>query len=60
MDKAIHTALRPEWKKNYQKQQVIRGAIYESLVDYGYSEEDAANTYSDIYDMAQRQDEYDG
>ena len=60
VDKAIRTALRPGWKKNYQKQQVIRGAIYESLVDCGYSEEDAANTYSDIYDMAQRQDEYDG
>lgn len=60
VDKAIRTAMRPGWKKNYQKQQVIRGAIYESLVDYGYSEEDAANTYSDIYDMAQRQDEYDG
>ncbi|MPM55239.1 hypothetical protein SDC9_102032 [bioreactor metagenome] len=60
VDKAIRTALRPGWKKNYQKQQVIRGAIYQNLVDCGYSEEDAANTYSDIYDMAQRQDEYDG
>jgi len=30
------------------------------LVDSGYSEEDATNTYSDIYDLAHRQDEYDG
>ena len=60
VDKSTRKALRPGWKKNYQKQQVIRGAIYECLVDCGYSEEDATNTYSEIYDMAQRQDEYDG
>jgi type I restriction enzyme R subunit len=58
VDKAVRTALRPDWKKNFQKQQNIRGAIYQKLMDNGYSEEDAASTSSVIFDMAQRQDEY--
>ena len=59
VDKTIRTALRPGWKKNFQKQQVIRGAIYQKLMENDYSEENAANTSSDIFDMAQRQEEYD-
>jgi len=59
VDNAIRTALRPSWKKNFQKQQNIRGAIYQALIDGGYDEEDAANTSGDIYDLVQRQDEYD-
>lgn len=58
VDKAVHIALRPDWKKNFQKQQNIRSAIYQKLMDNGYSEEDAANTSGDIYDLVQRQDEY--
>lgn len=58
VDKAVRIALRPDWKKNYQKQQKIRGAIYQKLMDNGYSEEDAVSTSSTIFDMAQRQDEY--
>lgn len=58
VDKAIRTALRPDWKKNFQKQQNIRGAIYQKLVDSGYSEEDAANTSNGVYDLTQRQEEY--
>ena len=54
----MRIALRPDWKKNYQKQQKIRGAIYQKLMDNGYSEEDAVSTSSTIFDMAQRQDEY--
>ena len=59
VDNAIRAALRPSWKKNFQKQQNIRGAIYQALIDSGYAEEDAANTSGDIYDLVQRQDEYD-
>jgi type I restriction enzyme R subunit len=59
IDKAVCTSLRPDWKKNFQKQQIIRGAIYQKLMDKGYSEEDAVNTSGDIYDLVQRQDEYD-
>ena len=59
IDNAIRAALRPSWKKNFQKQQNIRGAIYQTLIDSGYAEEDAANTSGNIYDLVQKQDEYD-
>ena len=58
VDKAVRTALRPDWKKNFQKQQNIRSAIYHRLMDSGYSEEDAASTSNVIFDVVQRQDEY--
>lgn len=58
IDRAIRTALRPDWKRNFQKQQNIRGAIYQKLIQSGYSEEDAASVSNSVYDMAQRQEEY--
>ena len=41
IDHAIRSSIQPEWKKNFQKQQKIRLAIYKTLLQNDYTEEDA-------------------
>lgn len=60
IDSAIRHAIRPEWKKNFQKQQNIRLAIYQNLLIYGYNEDEATIKTNDVFDIAGRQVEYDG
>lgn len=59
IDKEIRSALQPSWKSNFQKQQLIRGAIYNQLLQNGFDEDGAASRVNDIYDLALRQEEYD-
>lgn len=59
IDKAIRHAIRPDWKRNFQKQQNIRLAIYQNLLIYGYSEDEATEKTNAVFDIAGRQGEYD-
>ncbi len=59
IDGAIRVSIRPDWKKNRQKQMAIRAAIYKNLVAYAFSESQAEKETEDVYDIAQRQEEYD-
>ena len=59
VDGAIRVAIQPEWKKNHQKQQKIRAAIYYKLISHQYTEQKAREDTEDVYDIAQRQEEYD-
>ncbi|EGT3688639.1 HsdR family type I site-specific deoxyribonuclease [Clostridioides difficile] len=59
VDSAIRQALRPGWKTNFQKQQNIRLAIYQKLLAYGYSEDEATEKTKEVFDIAGRQVEYD-
>lgn len=59
IDGAIRVAIQPEWKKNFQKQQRIKFAIYSKLKDHNYTEEKATEETGNVFDIAQRQDEYD-
>lgn len=58
IDKAIRNAMRPDWKKMYQKQQNIRLAIYNCLTDFDYGEEDATEQTNIIFGIAEGQVEY--
>lgn len=58
IDTSIRNAIRPDWKKNYQKQQKIRNAIYHCLADFDYGEEDAAEQTNIIFTIAEGQVEY--
>ena len=60
IDAAVHSAIRPDWKRNFQKQRNIQTAIYENLLANGYSEDDAAEKVNLVYDLVGRQVEYDG
>ena len=60
VDSAIRSAIRPDWKRNFQKQQNIRSAIYENLQTHGYNEDDAAEKANAVYELVGRQVEYDG
>lgn len=59
IDDAIRNSIRPDWKRNFQKQQNIRLAIYNKLLLHSYSEEDATEEANSIFDIVQRQEEYD-
>jgi len=59
VDSAIRQAIRPGWKRNFQKQQNIRLAIYQKLLVYGYSEDEATEKTNEVFDIAGRQVEYD-
>jgi type I restriction enzyme R subunit len=58
-DTAIRQAIRPDWKRNFQKQQNIRLAIYQNLLSHGYDDESATDKTNEIFDIAGRQVEYD-
>lgn len=59
MDSAIRSAIRPDWRKNRQKQNNIQDAIYRTLLSADYDEEAAAEKTHSIYDLVGRQVEYD-
>lgn len=59
VDGAIRISIEPEWKRNFQKQQRIRLAIYKKLLLHKYTIETATEETNNIFDIAQRQDEYD-
>ena len=58
IDHAIRSSIQPDWKRNFQKQQKIRLAIYKTLLQNDYSEEDAQVKTVEIYAVAERQEEY--
>lgn len=58
-DNAIRNAIRPDWKRNFQKQQNIRLAIYQNLLVYGYDEDVATEKTNAVFEIAERQGEYD-
>ncbi len=59
IDTAVRNAMRPDWKRNFQKQQNIRLAIYQSLLLYGYNEDEATEKTNEVFDIIGRQVEYD-
>lgn len=59
VDGAIRISIEPEWKRNFQKQQRIRLAIYKKLLLHMYTNEKATEETNNVFDIAQRQDEYD-
>lgn len=58
VDDAIRVSIQPDWKKNFQKQQRIRLAIYKKLLLYMYTEDRATEETNNIFDIVQRQEEY--
>ena len=58
IDNAIHTAMQPGWKDNYQKTKRIWLAICDKLVSNGYSDDEAEDKADSIMDIAQRQEDY--
>lgn len=59
VDGAIRISIQPEWKRNFQKQQKIRLAIYRKLLLHNYAEDKATEETNNVFDIAQRQEEYD-
>ena len=59
VDGAIRVSIQPDWKRNFQKQQRIRLAIYKKLLLHMYTEDRAAEETNNVFDIAQRQEEYD-
>lgn len=59
VDCAIRISIQPEWKRNFQKQQRIRLAIYKKLLLHMYTEGRATEETNNVFDIAQRQEEYD-
>lgn len=59
VDGAIRMAIEPGWKKQFQKQQRIRLAIYNKLISHQYEEVRATEETNEVYSIAERQEEYD-
>lgn len=63
VDVAIQNAIRPGWKGNdgssNAKKQKIRNAIYNKLLQHMYTKARATEETNNIFDIVQRQDEYD-
>ena len=59
VDGAIRVSIQPDWKRNFQKQQRIRLAIYKKLLLHMYTEDRATEETDNVFDIAQRQEEYD-
>ena len=59
VDGAIRGSIQPDWKRNFQKQQRIRLAIYKKLLLHMYTEDRATEETNNVFDIAQRQEEYD-
>lgn len=59
VDSAIRKSIQPEWKRNFQKQQRIRLAIYKKLLLHMYTEDSATEETNNVFDITQRQEEYD-
>lgn len=59
VDGAIRISIQPDWKRNCQKQQKIRLAIYRKLLIHHFTEDKATEETNEVFDIAQRQEEYD-
>lgn len=59
VDGAIRISIQPDWKRNFQKQQKIRLAIYRKLLIHHFTEDRATEETNEVFDIAQRQEEYD-
>lgn len=59
IDETIRNALQPGWKGNFQKQRRIQKNICKKLLDHGYTSEVAQAKALEIFDLANRQEEYD-
>jgi type I restriction enzyme R subunit len=59
VDRAIRISIQPEWKRNFQKQQRIRLAIYKQLLAHMYTEDRATEETNNVFEIVQRQEEYD-
>ncbi|MDY0211110.1 MAG: HsdR family type I site-specific deoxyribonuclease [Acholeplasma sp.] len=59
LDFSIRNSLRPGWKENFQKQQNIKSAIYKTLVELGFDDDDDAITKTNtIFELIGRQSDY--
>ncbi|WP_028124896.1 type I restriction endonuclease subunit R [Eremococcus coleocola] len=58
VDAAVRLSMQPDWSGNKQKQNRIKGAIYDTLCSCGYEEDKAGNLTEEIFDLAKRQVEY--
>lgn len=63
VDGVIQSAIRPGWKNidgaGNAKRQNIRAAIYNALIRHKYTEDRAVEETNIVFDIAQRQEEYD-
>lgn len=59
LDSKILESIKPGWKENHQKKQNIKRAIYNVLISNNYSEDDAVEKTEQVFDIVQRQEEYD-
>ena len=59
VDSAICDSIQPDWKRNLQKQRRIKFAIYKKLLSHMYTEDSATEETNNVFDIAQRQEEYD-
>lgn len=59
MDRKIIASLRSDWKKNFQKQQLVQRAIYETLLEHGYDEYQATINVESVLKIAERQADYE-
>lgn len=58
LDGAIKTSIQPDWMTNKQKQNKIKGSIYDVLCEHGKDENLADNLTEEIFDIVKSQDEY--
>ncbi len=59
VDTAIRVSIQPDWRRNFQKQQRIKFAIYTKLLVHMYTEDRATEETNNVFDIVQRQEEYD-
>ncbi|MDU5442582.1 MAG: HsdR family type I site-specific deoxyribonuclease [Finegoldia magna] len=58
LDRAIKTSIQPDWMTNRQKQNKIKGSIYDVLCEHGKDENLADDLTEKIFDIVKSQDEY--
>ena len=59
VDNAVKVAIQPGWKGNHQKQQKIKKAIYDKLLQYDYAKDKAEQEVQKIFEkLIQKQEEY--
>lgn len=59
IDECIRRAIQPGWKENLQKQRRIQRNILNTLLEKGYSEENAMDETKNIFDQMKCLEEYD-
>lgn len=59
VDGAIRKNVPSDWHENHQKMQMVRGIIYNTLINAGIEESRAKELTEGIFDIAKRQEEYE-